>query len=146
MTGRKTRAVAASAVFLFAAPGLVAGLVPWWISRWKIRGPFLGISLFRVAGCALIALGLIGLLDSFLRFALQGLGSPAPAFPTQRLVVTGLYRHVRNPMYVAVVAVILGQGLWLGDTRLLVLWRSRLAVVSPLRGCLRRTDPAHQLR
>ena len=50
-------------------------------------------------------------LGSFARFALQGGGTPAPVAPTQRLVVEGPYRHVRNPIYVAVVAIILGQGL-----------------------------------
>jgi protein-S-isoprenylcysteine O-methyltransferase Ste14 len=60
------------------------------------------------------------LLDSFARFALQGLGTPAPVFPTRHLVVTGLYRHVRNPMYLAVAAAILGQSLWFGNVRVLV--------------------------
>jgi protein-S-isoprenylcysteine O-methyltransferase Ste14 len=59
------------------------------------------------------------LLDSFIRFALQGVGTPAPVFPTRHLVVTGLYRCVRNPMYVAVVSTILGQGLILGSVALL---------------------------
>src|SRR5262245_65896516 len=68
----------------------------------------------------LIAAGLPGLIDSFARFALQGLGTPAPIAPPQDLVVTGLYRYVRNPIYVAVVAVILGQGILFGDWRLLV--------------------------
>jgi protein-S-isoprenylcysteine O-methyltransferase Ste14 len=57
---------------------------------------------------------------SFARFALQGLGTPAPIAPTRDLVVTGLYRFVRNPMYLAVSAVILGQALVLGDWRLVV--------------------------
>ena len=54
-----------------------------------------------------------------MRFALQGLGTPAPIAPPQHLVVTGLYRYVRNPMYVAVVAVILGQAILFGDWRLM---------------------------
>jgi protein-S-isoprenylcysteine O-methyltransferase Ste14 len=56
--------------------------------------------------------------DSFGRFALQGLGTPAPIAPTQHLVVTGLYRYVRNPIYVAVAAVIFGQAVLFGDWRL----------------------------
>ena len=67
----------------------------------------------------LIATGLPVLLDSFARFALQGLGTPAPVAPPSRLVITGLYRYVRNPMYVAVVSLILGQGLFFGNVRLL---------------------------
>jgi protein-S-isoprenylcysteine O-methyltransferase Ste14 len=62
-------------------------------------------------GAAMIALGCAGLIDSFVRFALQGLGTPAPVAPTERLVVTGLYRCVRNPMYVAVLCTIFGQAL-----------------------------------
>jgi protein-S-isoprenylcysteine O-methyltransferase Ste14 len=49
----------------------------------------------------------------------QGVGTPAPVFPTRHLVVTGLYRYVRNPMYVAVVSSILGQGLFFGNVTLL---------------------------
>jgi len=116
---RKPFAIVGSAVFLVIAPGFVAGLVPWWISHWRLDAPFLGMPLFRLVGCILIALGAIGLLDSFGRFALQGLGTPAPVFPTRHLVVTGLYRYVRNPMYVAVVSTILGQSLVLGNAALL---------------------------
>jgi protein-S-isoprenylcysteine O-methyltransferase Ste14 len=71
--------------------------------------------LLRYAGGVLIVLGAVGILDSFVRFAVQGIGTPAPVFPTRHLVVTGLYRYVRNPMYVAVVSVILGQGLLFGS-------------------------------
>ena len=78
-----------------------------------------GITAGRYLGGVLIALGAIGLLDSFARFALQGMGTPAPTFPTERLVVTGLYRYVRNPMYVAVVAAIFGQGLLFGSAPLI---------------------------
>jgi protein-S-isoprenylcysteine O-methyltransferase Ste14 len=116
---RKVLALLGSAVFLVIAPGFVAGLAPWWISRWRIDAPFLGLFLFRFAGGALIALGSVGLLDSFVRFAVQGLGTPAPIFPTRHLVVTGLYRYVRNPMYVGVVGTILGQALLFGNVSLL---------------------------
>jgi protein-S-isoprenylcysteine O-methyltransferase Ste14 len=74
---------------------------------------------FRIIGLLLIAAGLPVLLDSFGRFALQGLGTPAPVAPPQRLVVTGLYRFVRNPMYVAVVSLIFGQGLLFGNLQVL---------------------------
>ena len=116
---RKVLAIVGSAIFLVIAPGFVAGVMPWWISHWHVDPPFFGLPLFRFAGCILIALGVIGLLDSFIRFALQGVGTPAPVFPTRRLVVTGLYRYVRNPMYVAVVFTILGQALILGNVALL---------------------------
>ena len=67
-----------------------------------------------------MVIGVLVLLESFARFAVQGLGTPAPVFPTRHLVVKGFYRHVRNPIYVAVVAMILGQGLLFGNVRLLV--------------------------
>jgi protein-S-isoprenylcysteine O-methyltransferase Ste14 len=116
---RRTAAILGSFFFLLLAPGVVAGVVPWWISRWQIGSPLLGVSAFRVLGVALMIAGVPMLLDSFARFALQGLGTPAPAFPTQHLVVTGLYRYVRNPMYVGVIAVIAGQALLFGNLRVL---------------------------
>jgi protein-S-isoprenylcysteine O-methyltransferase Ste14 len=96
---RRLLAIVGSAVFLVIAPGFVAGFVPWWISRWRLQAPFFGMPIFRLIGGALIALGVASLLDSFMRFALQGVGTPAPVFPTRHLVVSGLYRYVRNPMY-----------------------------------------------
>jgi len=116
---RKLAAIVGSALFLVIAPGFVAGLVPCWISHWRLQSGFLGSWPFRFAGGILITLGTAGLLDSFRRFAVQGLGTPAPVFPTRHLVVTGLYRYVRNPMYVAVVSTILGQALVFGNVRLL---------------------------
>jgi protein-S-isoprenylcysteine O-methyltransferase Ste14 len=116
---RRAAAILGSFCFLLLAPGVVAGIVPGWISHWQTKAPLLGIAAFRVIGAGLIVLGVPMLLDSFARFAFQGLGTPAPVFPTRRLVVTGLYRHVRNPMYVGVIAVIVGQGLLFGNRRVL---------------------------
>jgi protein-S-isoprenylcysteine O-methyltransferase Ste14 len=116
---RRVWAILGSVIFAVIAPGIVAGWVPWWISRWRFQAPLFGLSLLRVVGGLLIVAALPVLLDSFARFAIQGLGTPAPVFPTRHLVITGLYRHVRNPMYIAVVCLVLGQGLLFGDTRLL---------------------------
>ena len=60
------------------------------------------------------------ILDSFARFALIGQGTPSPTHPTRHFVVSGFYRHVRNPMYVAVLGAILGQALLFADARLFV--------------------------
>src|SRR5579863_9543945 len=79
-----------------------------------MSAPLLGFGGFRAAGILCILCGLPVLLDSFARFALQGLGTPAPVLPTEHLVTTGLYRYVRNPMYFAVSLLIFGQGLLLG--------------------------------
>ena len=116
---RKAFAILGSAIFLVVAPGVVAGFVPWTISRWEFDTPFFGLAPFRFAGGALIALGLAGLLECFGRFALQGIGTPAPVFPTRHLVVSGFYRHVRNPMYVGVFTIILGDALVLGSQAVL---------------------------
>jgi protein-S-isoprenylcysteine O-methyltransferase Ste14 len=116
----RTSAVLGSLLFFIVAPFLAAGIVPWWISRWEFQPAFLGVELTRAVGVLLILAGVPGVVDSFARFALQGLGTPAPVAPPQHLVVTGLYRYVRNPMYVSVVAVIFGQSLLFGDWRLIV--------------------------
>jgi protein-S-isoprenylcysteine O-methyltransferase Ste14 len=112
-------AVLGTATFLVLAPGSVAGLIPWWISHWQQQPPFLGFAPFRALGILLMAAGIIVVLDSFARFAFQGIGTPAPVFPTRQLVVDGFYRYVRNPMYVAVLVLILGEALLLGNLHLL---------------------------
>jgi len=111
-------AIFGTILFLLVAPGSLAGLVPWAISGWHLTPPFFGLEPVRWLGVALIVAGLPALLDSFARFALQGFGTPAPILPTERLIATGLYRHVRNPMYVGVVATVLGQALLLGSVAL----------------------------
>jgi protein-S-isoprenylcysteine O-methyltransferase Ste14 len=116
---RRILAIIGSAIFFVLAPGFVAGMVPWWMSHWRVEAALLGLPALRVLGGVLLTVGAVGLLDSFGRFAIQGIGTPAPVFPTRHLVVTGLYRYVRNPMYVAVVSTILGQGLILGNVGLL---------------------------
>ena len=116
---RRVWALIGSAIFLVVAPGFIAGLAPYWVAHWRMEPPFLGVEALRWLGVALIVLGGIGLLECFARFALQGLGTPAPIAPPQHLVVTGAYRFVRNPMYVAVTALILGQALLLGSAALI---------------------------
>jgi protein-S-isoprenylcysteine O-methyltransferase Ste14 len=109
-----------TAGFLVAAPGVVAGLVPWVLTGWS-TGDTQALSLpVRAAGVALVASGVTVLLAAFVRFVREGLGTPAPVAPTERLVIGGLYRHVRNPMYLAVVAIITGEGLLLGRPVLLI--------------------------
>jgi protein-S-isoprenylcysteine O-methyltransferase Ste14 len=115
----KITAVLGSALFFVVAPLVLAGFVPWWVTQWEFRPAFFGVDLTRILGGILIIVGVPGVVDSFARFALQGLGTPAPIAPPRNLVVSGLYRYVRNPIYVAVVAVILGQAVLFADWRLL---------------------------
>jgi protein-S-isoprenylcysteine O-methyltransferase Ste14 len=114
---RKGTAVAGSAVFLVIAPGVVAGLLPWSLTGWRAGTPYPGP--VRVIGEIVTAAGAAALLGAFAQFALEGRGTPAPSVPTGQLVVRGLYRYVRNPMYLAVLAVIIGQALLLSRPVLL---------------------------
>jgi protein-S-isoprenylcysteine O-methyltransferase Ste14 len=116
---RRPTAAAGSALFFAVAPGVVAGLVPWWLTRWRVRGPLAHWAPVRVAGLAMLVLGAIVLIHAFARFVAEGRGTPAPVAPAERLVIGGLYRYVRNPMYLAVVAAIAGQALALGQPVLL---------------------------
>ncbi|HEX6711738.1 MAG TPA: isoprenylcysteine carboxylmethyltransferase family protein [Thermoleophilaceae bacterium] len=108
---RRARAAAGSLVFLLVAPGVVAGLVPYWLTGWDSDDPPL---VLVVAGAVLVVAGAAVLLHAFARFVFEGIGTPAPVAPTDRLVVGGAYRYVRNPMYLAVGSVIAGQALLLG--------------------------------
>jgi protein-S-isoprenylcysteine O-methyltransferase Ste14 len=111
---------AAVGSFLFALgmPGVMAGLVPYWITGgWLVSGAPLAL---QVVGAALLLAGLAALAHTVIRFVTEGLGTPFPGAPTEKLVVGGLYRYVRNPMYLAVIAIILGQAAILGSATLLV--------------------------
>ena len=113
-----TRAALGSAAFLVLAPGVVAGVVPWWLTRWEPGADWSHLLPLRALGAVAVIAGVAALLDAFARFVREGLGTPAPVAPTRSLVVGGLYRYVRNPMYLAVAAVIGGQAL--------LLWRGIL--------------------
>jgi protein-S-isoprenylcysteine O-methyltransferase Ste14 len=112
----RLQAATGSAFFLLIAPGVAAGLVPWALTGWDSAG---WPALVQALGAALIVAGAGALLHAFVRFVTEGRGTPAPVAPTERLVVGGLYRHVRNPMYLAVAATITGQALLLGRPVLL---------------------------
>src|SRR3954452_4754361 len=106
-----------SLVFLIVEPGVVAGLVPWALTGWKVARPPLIIA---VVGYVILVAGVAVLLHAFGRFVIEGVGTPAPVAPTRHLVIGGLYRYVRNPMYVAVALTIIGQAMVLGRPVLLL--------------------------
>lgn len=125
----RLRAVLGSAVFvLFGGPTIVAGLVPWLLTRWEADDPSTAL---RVAGAVLIVVGGGLVLETTARFALQGRGTPAPFAAPDRFVARGSYRVVRNPMYVGVLALIVGQALLLGR-EVLLLWAGAAAVLFQL--------------
>ena len=94
-------------LFTIVVPGTVAGWLPY-----RLHGdspPTQNPALFLTA-VLLIALGsAIYLHTAFWGFALHGDGTPAPMAPTKKLVAVGLHRYIRNPMYIGVALVVLGQ-------------------------------------
>jgi protein-S-isoprenylcysteine O-methyltransferase Ste14 len=110
MDGVRVRAWVGTVVFLVFTPGLVAGLGPGLITGWRIPWEGGWASPVSIVAGAVIVCGIVVLLDAFVRFA-RADGTPAPPMPTAHLVVVGPYRYVRNPMYLAVLSIILGQAL-----------------------------------
>lgn len=106
-----------SLLFLLVAPGTVAGYIPLALLR---QGPQIKTSVFAYLAFPLWLLGGIVLLWSFWNFLAQGRGTPAPIDPPKELVAVGFYRYVRNPMYVAILSMILGHFLWFGYWSLLI--------------------------
>jgi protein-S-isoprenylcysteine O-methyltransferase Ste14 len=113
----RIRAAVGSVGFLVVAPGVIAGVVPWLLTGGSRHA---WPAYVRMIGGVLIAAGVAVLLSAFGRFVIEGIGTPAPVAPTERLVVGGAYRYVRNPMYLAVASVIVGQALLFGQIVLLI--------------------------
>jgi len=108
-----------SAMFFVLAPGVVAGVVPWWLTDFRFGTPLPWWDAVRVPGVVLTIAATTIVVIAFAHFVVEGVGTPAPVAPTQHLVVGGVYRFVRNPMYIAVVGAIIGQALFLGQPVLL---------------------------
>jgi protein-S-isoprenylcysteine O-methyltransferase Ste14 len=122
----RLRALLGSAAFvLFGGPTIMAGLVPWLLTRWESDSPAVAL---RAAGVALLGAGAALVLETTARFALQGRGTPAPFAPPERFVARGSFRATRNPMYVGVLALIVGQALLLGR-EVLLLWAAATALL-----------------
>jgi len=114
---RTSTAAIGSAAFFVVAPGTFVGLGPWLITHWEIPG---SSPLRIIFGVVLIVVGLVPPIHAFIQFVKAG-GTPMPIAPTERLVVTGFNRFVRNPMYLGLLIAILGQAL-LFDSPWLVLY------------------------
>lgn len=94
-------------VFIILVPGTVAGLVPYYIVY--SHGAAYTVMGFCWMGLIPLAVGLAMMFWSAWGFATVGLGTPAPIDPPKKIVTTGLYRYIRNPMYVAVVLALIGE-------------------------------------
>jgi len=110
------RSIIASVLFtLFGGPGMLLLLLPWWLTRLHVVPGW-----SATAGWVLIVVGLIPLLESTGRFIIVGRGTLVPTVPTEHLVVSGLYRYVRNPMYLGVGLSLAGEALLFWSSRVLI--------------------------
>ena len=111
--------VVKSVIFALLAPGTVAGVVPMLIVRAADGWGVVQLGLGHYAGALFFVPGLTIVAWTFSDFVRHGRGTPNPAEPPRHLVVTGLYRHTRNPMYVGVGALVLGEAMYTGSLPLL---------------------------
>ena len=101
-----------SVFFTFLLPGTVTVLIPYWLISSRESGILSSHQAFRYLGLPMIAVGAAGLLWCIWEFFSEGRGTLAPIDPPKHLVVGGLYRYVRNPMYVAVVTILIGEAIF----------------------------------
>ena len=113
---RRRQAALGTVVFTLTVPGTLVVLVPWLLSGWRLAAG----SLARVLGVLLILAALPMFAAFLVRFVREGIGTPAPIAPPERLVVGGPFQRVRNPGYVAVVGLVLGQALLFGSLEVAV--------------------------
>jgi protein-S-isoprenylcysteine O-methyltransferase Ste14 len=105
--------------FVLLLPGSVAGYIPFGILRSenRLRIPDLGPS--SISAAILVVVGVMVLLRCVWDFFATGKGTLAPIDPPRVLVVGGLYRFTRNPMYNGVLAVIVGEAWLFGSVSLI---------------------------
>lgn len=105
-------------IFTILVPGTVTVYVPYILLQ-SSRAGISQIGFLQYFGIVPIAIGVASYLWCAWDFSMRGKGTPAPMDPPKELVAHGLYRYVRNPMYVGVVSIILGEALWFASSRLL---------------------------
>ncbi len=114
------RAVVGTLIFTLVVPGTVIVYAPFALSRWRLSQPFLRIEAMRWAGAAIFVAALPIFVGFLTRFVREGRGTPAPIAPTERLVTGGTFKWIRNPGYVSVIGLLLGQTLFLGSRTLML--------------------------
>lgn len=108
-------------IFTILQPGIVAGLIPFLILGDKANDLFLQpFQLAQYSGAIIFLAGFVIMLSCIISFAVKGRGTLSPADPTKKLVISGLYKYSRNPMYVGVTLILIGEaiffqsvGLWI---------------------------------
>jgi len=116
---RELLAAVASAGWFALTSWVAVVWVPWRLTDWRVAYQTSNWWPVQVLGVALIVVGLVSAASTFVSFVRAG-GTPIPGAPTDELVVRGLNRFVRNPIYLAVLAIILGEAMLLGKWSLLV--------------------------
>lgn len=107
--------------FTVLQPGLVAGLIPLWITGIRVSEILEQVWNWQhYLGTIVFLIGFIIMLWCIISFAIKGRGTLSPADPTQKLVVLGLYRFSRNPMYVGVVGMLIGEAIYFQSINLCV--------------------------
>ncbi len=108
-------------LFIALQPGVAVFLIPFLILRW--RGYQIwpaSLSLSHLVGGVLVAAGTIGALIVIFRFVAEGAGTISPLDPTKKLVVRGIYKYTRNPMYIAAIVVVVGGAIFWWSFELLI--------------------------
>jgi protein-S-isoprenylcysteine O-methyltransferase Ste14 len=104
-------------LFTLVAPTTLGVLLPWWVASHALPEDW---GIWRHLGWPAVVAGTAGYLWCVRDFVVRGRGTPNPLDPPRRFVASGLYRHVRNPMYVSVGLVVAGEA---------ALWQSRIVLL-----------------
>ena len=105
--------------FTILQPGMVAGFIPYYILGDKWRNGVSQKFLFHhYAGIILFVIGIMITVSCIVSFAVKGRGTLSPLDPTKKLVISGLYRYSRNPMYVGVMLILIGEAIFFQSSTL----------------------------
>ena len=116
---RRNNVLLKTLIFTFLVPGTVTILVPYWLlSSRSPAAPAIQLGIFRYFGLLPILTGATIYVWCAWDFTFAGRGTPAPIDPPKKLVLRGLYHYVRNPMYVGILSILLGEALLFGSARL----------------------------
>lgn len=100
-------------LFTILQPGVVAGLVPYLLIRVDEKEKILqSFQILQYTGIFLFVIGFLIMMNCILNFAIHGKGTLSPADPTKKLVIAGLYKYSRNPMYVGVILMLIGEAVF----------------------------------
>jgi protein-S-isoprenylcysteine O-methyltransferase Ste14 len=127
------RSIIVSILFaVFGGPGLTLVYLPFWITRFRIPA---GEPWWKMGvAAALVLAGIAPLIESIRRFIYVGRGTLMPTVPTEHLVLSGFYRHVRNPMYVGVMLSLVGEAI-LFESRAMIVYLAIVALAIHLFIC-----------